>query len=290
MATLLVHDFLLSKDGIAAPEKHPLKMAVLRNKTRLKAEFTKIRVQNGYATLDDFRNGVEIGCSTKNGKQTREEKSSVNNISHPRWVRINELKTDEKSRLSIFSNYTQADSLSQVIDASQNDSVLFIDDTVPGLVALPPGHDLRLWAPYEKGQIIIQDKASCFPALLLRDAALEGDIIDTCAAPGNKTTHIAGLLYQQAGVKKPVAHTVFAFERDSARSLTLEKMVRTAGAEKFVKIYRNTDFLKAEPDDAAFKNVRAILIDPSCSTQASATRNVFPQSGHDLIFDMQHPL
>jgi putative methyltransferase len=42
-------------------------------------------------------------------------------------------------------------------------------------------------------------------------------------------------------------------------------MVRTAGAEKSVKIYQSTDFLKVEPDDAAFRNVRAILLDPSCS-------------------------
>src|SRR5262249_20675698 len=148
LATLLVHDFLLSKDGIAAPEKHPLKIAVLKNKTRLKAEFTKIRIRNGYTTLDDFRNDVEIGHSAKKGKQAQEEQSMVNGVSHPRWVRINGLKADERNCFSIFSSYTRVDSLPQVIDASQDDLVFFVDDTVPGLVALPPGHDLRLWAPY----------------------------------------------------------------------------------------------------------------------------------------------
>ena len=39
------------------------------------------------------------------------------------------------------------------------------------------------------GCLIIQDKASCFPSQLLMDAWTGGDVIDACAAPGNKTSH-----------------------------------------------------------------------------------------------------
>jgi len=240
-------------------------MAVLRNKTRLNAEFTKIRIKKGYATLEDFRNDVEIGSSSVKDKKNRENRTTENSIPHPRWVRINKLKANQQDCFSIFSDYKPVDSLSQVIDASQEDLVLFVDDTVPDLVALSPGHDLRRWTSYETGKVIIQDKASCFPAMLLRDAALEGDIIDACAAPGNKTTHIAGLICQKNDAGKREGHSVFAFERDSARSWTLKKMVRAAGAEKLVKMFEKTDFLRVDPDDATFSNVRAILLDPSCS-------------------------
>lgn len=35
--------------------------------------------------------------------------------------------------------------------------------------------------------VALQDKASCLPALALLGKPLHGDVIDACAAPGNKT-------------------------------------------------------------------------------------------------------
>jgi putative methyltransferase len=49
---------------------------------------------------------------------------------------------------------------------------------------------------YQSGKIILQDKASCFPATVLAQDIHEphGDFIDATAAPGNKTTHLSALL------------------------------------------------------------------------------------------------
>jgi len=61
LALLLVHDLLLSR-GIQAGDG-PVKQAVLRHKTRLSAEFTKLKIKRGIksneelAQADDSRAG-----------------------------------------------------------------------------------------------------------------------------------------------------------------------------------------------------------------------------------------
>ena len=61
LALLLVHDLLLSR-GIQAGDG-PLKQAILRHKTRLSAEFTKLKIKRGVKTnqelaqTDDSRAG-----------------------------------------------------------------------------------------------------------------------------------------------------------------------------------------------------------------------------------------
>ncbi|MCJ1429369.1 hypothetical protein MMC29_007283 [Sticta canariensis] len=63
VALLLVHDLLLTKNGVAAPESNPLRLAVTRHKARLHAELTKARVKRGFSSIRDLGarvNSVEI--------------------------------------------------------------------------------------------------------------------------------------------------------------------------------------------------------------------------------------
>ena len=131
----------------------------------------------------------------------------------------------------------------------------------------------------KNGELILQGKSSCMPAhcLLVNEDERDGrddmsaiferirqsDIIDACAAPGNKTTHLAALLdkknntYNRGG-------KVFAFEKDHRRAQRLRDTVDLYGCSKTVVVAKK-NFLEVDVNDAKYRNVRSILLDPSCS-------------------------
>ena len=64
------------------------------------------------------------------------------------------------------------------------------DPHVPNLLVFPPGTDLHAHPMVRDGRLVLQGKASCLPAAAL--APNRGwHVVDCCAAPGNKTTHLA---------------------------------------------------------------------------------------------------
>lgn len=131
----------------------------------------------------------------------------------------------------------------------------------------------------KNGELILQGKSSCMPAhcLLVNEDERDGrddmsaiferirqsDVIDACAAPGNKTTHLAALLdkknntYNRGG-------KVFAFEKDHRRAQRLRDTVDLYGCSKTVVVAKK-NFLEVDVNDAKYRNVRSILLDPSCS-------------------------
>lgn len=254
---MLTHDLLLAKNGVAAPANHVLRLAITRHKARLSAELTKARIRHGYATLDAFKEAVNDGELDK-------EEGSARKSRHPRWVRVNTIKTTLQEQIATtFAGYTKTEVLEDVLTAPRNSKVYYEDPNIPNLLALPSKIDLSRSAAYTKGQIIFQDKASCFPAYLLDPNPDDGDVIDATAAPGNKTTHLAAIVSdrRQPGEEQKV----IAFERDKGRTFTLQKMVKLASADSIVQVKGNSDFIAAKPGSDEYANVGAILLDPSCS-------------------------
>ncbi|ROT35999.1 S-adenosyl-L-methionine-dependent methyltransferase [Sodiomyces alkalinus F11] len=264
LALLLVHDFLLSKGGITLPQSHGLRQAIERHKARLTSELTRARLRRKMASLDALR--VQI-------KRDGDPEGR-----HPRWVRVNALKTDIEEQLeSTFKDFERVLSIAAVTATGPSNKSIYLDDTVPGLVAVSPGIDLTKTKAYKAGQIILQDKASCFPAYLLDPHAEDGDVIDSCAAPGNKTTHLAAITHSHRPEESAPRQTIFAFERDERRAKTLEKMVKTAGSEGMTTIGLGQDFLEVDPQGPLYRNVGALLLDPSCSGSGIVGRDVTPE-------------
>jgi putative methyltransferase len=191
-------------------------------------------------------------------------------------VRINTLKTTLEDQLeTTFAGFDHVANIEAV--RKRGTKRLFIDTNIPSLVAISPSVDLTKSEAYKSGSIIFQDKASCFPAYLLDPLPVDGDIIDTCSAPGNKTTHIAAILLSRNAEPEECSQTIHAFEKNKGRAETLEKMVNLAGSNTWTKIHPGQDFLRTDPQSPAFKNVGALLLDPSCSGSGIIGRDDMPE-------------
>ncbi|KAI1372983.1 S-adenosyl-L-methionine-dependent methyltransferase [Hypoxylon crocopeplum] len=262
LALLLVHDFLLSKRGIALPATHGLRASIDRHKARLNAEFTRARLGRKAGSVEVLRQQVTadfLGDAA----------------SYPRWARVNTLKTTVEDQLTTtFAGFTRVLSVKEVTTAPGR--FLYVDDHIPNLLALSPSFEITKTEAYTSGAVILQDKASCFPAYLLDPRSEDGDVIDSCSAPGNKTTHLAAIVHSRVPENEERTQIVYAFEKDTKRSRTLEKMVKLAGAKEITRMNFGQDFLKVDPNSELFKNVGCLLLDPSCSGSGIVGRDDMP--------------
>nr|GLL49394.1 probable 28S rRNA (cytosine-C(5))-methyltransferase [Ipomoea trifida] len=102
----------------------------------------------------------------------------------PRYVRVNTLKMDvESALLELRKQY-----------------VVQKDDMIPELLVCPPGTDLHDHPFVQTGSILLQGKASSMVAASLGPKP-GWEVIDACAAPGNKTVHLAALMKGQGKVR-----------------------------------------------------------------------------------------
>lgn len=239
LALVLVHDLLLAK-GIQAGDG-PIKQAILRHKTRLHGEFQKCKIKCGATSNEQLaHNGDERAALI------------------PRYVRVNtSLGTlHEVVESFIARGFVLSDPFSSKKGFSN-------DLHVPNLLVFPPNTTFRGDELYTSGKIILQDKASCFPALILSPPATEESVvIDATAAPGNKTSHLSALMKNKG--------KLYAFERDRKRFQTLKMMLSKAGCSNVSPI--NADFLTTDPGGAQFNRVTHILLDPSCSGSGIVNR------------------
>ncbi|KAK5945107.1 hypothetical protein PMZ80_002311 [Knufia obscura] len=262
LALLLCHDHFFSKAGIAAPVKHPLRQSIERHKARLQSEFTRARLRRKCASVDALKSSLD-----------RERAGLAR--PHPRWARVNTLvDQDVEAMFASLPGCKRKLRLDDVLKVDQGTRSYCYDEHVPNLLAFSPGVDLTKANAYRQGELILQDKASCFPAyLLLGNESKEniGDVIDGCAAPGNKTTHLAAIICETGCTGK-----IIACERDGIRSKTLQSMVEKANADS-VQVLAKQDFLALDPADARFKGVTHLLLDPSCSGSGILGREDIPK-------------
>lgn len=260
---MLVHDLLVNPDGLSLSKNHALRETVSKHKTRLSAEFTRVRLGKGYSSFEALRAAIAGGHYdyqvSSTSTQNTVAKASIP-TKRPRWLRINTIRTSLKQQLhTTFANFTHVASLE---DLSANPHTIFIDAHVPDLIAVHPRWQASNHSEYRKGSLILQDKASCFPALLL-DPRSDSKCLDACAAPGNKTTHLASLMYEHGYLNGPVR--IWASEKDASRAKILDQMIKLAGAENLVNVQAGKDFLRIDPNVTPWSAVTHLLLDPSCS-------------------------
>ncbi|KAL3682791.1 hypothetical protein R1sor_000813 [Riccia sorocarpa] len=199
---------------------------LLSRKSALQSALVRLLVKKNVTSIDDLVAGQGIETSV------------------PRYVRINTLKISRSEAIK---------SLKQLTDSVKE------DDLISDLLILPAGTDLHMHALVQNGSLVLQGKASCMPAPVL-DPKPDWEVIDACAAPGNKTVHLAALMNGKG--------KIYACEVDSKRVVRLRETVKLAGASN-VEVHHG-DFLKINPNKSPYSKVRGILLDPSCS--GSGTR------------------
>ncbi|KAF5359423.1 hypothetical protein D9756_003304 [Leucocoprinus leucothites] len=239
LALVLIHDLLLAR-GIQAGDG-PIKQAVLRHKTRLSAEFTKLKIKRK---------------ATSNSDLAQEADARVLKI--PRYVRVNTKFWTTSEAIKYFAE--KGFSIGNPLESS---AALAQDEHIPDLLVFPPQTSFQDDHAYGAGKIILQDKASCFPAFVLSPPAHETTVaIDATAAPGNKTSHLSALMKGKG--------KLYAFERDRKRFGTLKMMLQKAGCDNVEPV--NVDFLTVNPSDPKYEPVTHILLDPSCSGSGIVNR------------------
>jgi 25S rRNA (cytosine2278-C5)-methyltransferase len=127
---------------------------------------------------------------------------------------------------------------------STPERLVALDEHVANVILLPAGTDLHAHPLLLCGAIVLQDKASCFSAAVLNPPP-DAQVIDACAAPGNKTSHAAALMRNRG--------TVYAFDRDARRLDLLRRLTSRAGATCISP--RCADFLAIDPNTKEFSQV-----------------------------------
>lgn len=165
----------------------------------------------------------------------------------PRYVRVNTLKMDVDSAVLEL----------------RKQFVVQKDDLVPDLLILPPGCDLHDHPLIVNGCVFLQGKASSMVAAAL--APKPGwKVLDACSAPGNKTVHLAALMKGKG--------KIVACELNKERVIRLKDTIKLSGAANIDVLHG--DFLNLDPKDPAYSEVRAILLDPSCSGSGTAAERL----------------
>ena len=181
------------------------------------------------------------------------------------------------------------------------------DGLLPDLLVFPPGTDLHDHPLVEAGALILQSKASCMPAHALRPQP-GWAVVDACAAPGNKTTHLAALMGNRGSIQAFEVGLLAAWagdlqcsngpvhgqpapprqpaasqsclpavtccvqpplpQKDARRCERLRGNAAATGST--IIAARCADFLATDPEAPEFAGVEAVLLDPSCSGSGTA--------------------
>lgn len=249
LAKVLVYDLLLGKGFRGRGGRW--KPLLERHQARLKAELARLKVRQGVSRNEDL---LEVGSKPGSASQV------------PRFVRVNILKTCAEDAIDYFkrqgfSYQGRASSLNDI--RALKGKCFLLDPLLPELLVFPAQTDLHNHPLYQAGHLILQDKASCLPAMLLAPPP-GSHVIDACAAPGNKTSHLAALLKNQG--------KIFAFDQDAKRLASMATLLARAGVSCCE--LAEQDFLAVSPSDQRYCQVQYILLDPSCSGSGMPSRQL----------------
>ena len=235
---------LLFLDGIAehAAVSESVELAKGRGGDRLVNAVLRRAQREGWALLDAMDDSTPEGAAQKH--------------SHPDWLTQmwwDELGPDETRKLlerdneppesAVRVNTLKAESLDLPVPSHA------APDLPEGLVLDAP-LDVHATPEFERGELMPQSRASMLVARTV-DPQPGERVLDLCAAPGAKTTHLAALMGNEG--------EVVAVEQHAGRAQALDDNARRLGAS----IVRVVTADAGEPIETA--GFDRVLLDPPCS-------------------------
>lgn len=161
----------------------------------------------------------------------------LNNEPATTWVRTNRLRTDREHLINIL----------------QEDGVIAVaGQRVPESLMIREYDDLTKLRAFQQGLFTVQDESSQLAAYVLNPQAGQ-KVLDTCAAPGGKTTHIAELMQNRGDILACDIHLhKLSLIRDLAQRLGIS-IIRTEGKDA------------QELPESLFGSMNRVLVDAPCS-------------------------
>jgi len=176
------------------------------------------------------------------------ELMKANNRRPPLCIRVNTLKTTPEEL---------AERLQEKYGVDVQKGV-FLDE----ILRIPEGLPIGECEEYERGLFIIQDEAAA-----LASAVMEPEpgwtIVDLCAAPGGKTTHLVQLMEGEG--------KVIAIDIDPVRMNRLKKLADRMEILDNIETHL-MDGRKA-PDELGEGFADGVLVDPPCSADGTIPKN-----------------
>lgn len=207
-------------------------------------------LRQGVRSLDEIKDPIErIAIETSHpewlisrwvelyGEQEAKEMAIQNNMPAKMTFRVNEAKTDVET---------------VVAELEALDMEVHQGDIVSECLISESGNPAST-AIYEEGYITVQDESSMLPVHAL-DVAPGMKVLDMCAAPGGKTTHIAEKMNDEGEVYAHDLHEhkVQLIKKNSERLGLTSIQTKSGDSRQLVDLYERNSFDR-------------ILVDAPCS-------------------------
>ncbi|HDD26830.1 MAG TPA: NOL1/NOP2/sun family putative RNA methylase [Acidilobales archaeon] len=137
-----------------------------------------------------------------------------------------------------------------------------VSKVVPTVLRFEGPYNFSRSPLFNKGKIVIQEEAAALASIIL-DPNPGEVVVDLCAAPGGKTTHMAELM-RNKGV-------IYAFDVDDLRLEQLRKNLRRTGTYKIVRVIKRDG--REAPDLLGKGIADKVLVDAPCTSEGTIMKN-----------------
>jgi 16S rRNA (cytosine967-C5)-methyltransferase len=214
-----------------------------------------------------LRRATREGAAMVEGLDDATPESAAIMHSHPRWIAElwwEQLGAEAARALLAFDNepgelalrvntlVAEPAAVAAQLQGDTRSVATHGDPEIPEALVLEGPWGVHGSPQWRAGALLAQSRGAMLPARLLAPRAGER-VLDLCAAPGGKSTHLAALMGGRG--------EVVAVERNRRRAAELQRTVERLRAQECVRVLLG-DATRPLEDEAPFDRV---LVDPPCS-------------------------